>query len=150
MSVLDILTGEFLAELPDDPEAAFEMVLRRAESYDNDAIEQVDLSERNDLYNVETAQHTAMNTIIAVAKRYRIEPFAAMVVPPRKGFDSEQFTEFKVEVEHYAAQLALDNSIRSKHDDRTGLEGSHSRARSPNQDADRWGRHPGTSARCAA
>jgi hypothetical protein len=39
-----------------------------------------------------------------------------MVVPPRKGFGSEDFTEFKVDLDHYAAQLLLDNSIRSKRD----------------------------------
>ncbi|MGE5514229.1 MAG: hypothetical protein ACM31D_00250 [Bacteroidota bacterium] len=116
MSVLDILTEEFLAELPDDPQVAFGMVLRRAETYVTEALQAVDDSERSSWYAYETAQHTAMNTIIAVAKRYEVQPFASMVVPPRKGFDAEQFTEFKVDLDHYAAQLLLDNSIRNKRD----------------------------------
>lgn len=116
MSVMDILTEEFLAELPDDPQAAFGMVLRRADTYVAEALQATDDSEGRDWYGYETAQHTAMNTIIAVAKRYGIKPFASMVVPPRKGFGTEQFTEFKVELDHYAAQLLLDNSIRSKRD----------------------------------
>jgi len=116
MSVMKILTEEFLAELPDDSEAAFDMVLRRADAYVAEALRHVDENERNSWYAYETAQHTAMNTIIAVAKRYGIQPFASMIVPPRKGFGSEEFTEFKVDVDHCAAQLMLDNSVRSKRD----------------------------------
>jgi hypothetical protein len=113
---MEILTDEFLAELPDDPQAAFGMVLRRADAYVAEALRAVDDSENNSWYTYETAQHTAMNTIIAVAKRYEIQPFAGMVVPPRKGFGSADFTEFKVDLDHYAAQLVLDNSIRNKRD----------------------------------
>lgn len=117
MSVMDILTAEFLAELPDDPHAAFGMVLRRAYAYLAEALQAIDETENdNGWHAYETAQHTAMNTIIAVAKRYEIQPFASMVVPPRKGFGSEHFTEFKVDLDHYAAQLLLDNSIRGKRD----------------------------------
>jgi hypothetical protein len=116
MSVMEILTEEFLAELPDDPQAAFGMVLRRADAYVAEAVQAFAETENSNWYSCETAQHTAMNTIIAVAKRYEIQPFASMVVPLRKGFESEQFTEFKVDLDHYAAQLVLDNSIRSKRD----------------------------------
>jgi hypothetical protein len=116
MSVMEILTEEFLAELPDDPRAAFGMVLRRADGYVAEAHQAVDENESSSWHTYETAQHTAMNTIIAVAKRYEIQPFASMVVPPRKGFGSEHFTEFRVDLDHYAAQLVLDNSIRSKRD----------------------------------
>jgi hypothetical protein len=116
MSVMEILTEEFLAELPDDSQAAFGMVLRRADNYVSEALQAVDATENSSWQGYETAQHEAMNTIIAVAKRYEIEPFASMTVPQRKGFGSEQFTEFKVDLDHYAAQLLLDNSIRGKRD----------------------------------
>jgi len=116
MSVLEILTEEFLAELPDDPQMAFGMVLRRADAYLAGVSQAVDWSESSSRYEHTTAQHTAMNTIIAVAKRYGIQPFASMAVPARKRFDSESFVEFKVDLDHYAAQLLLDNSIRSKRD----------------------------------
>lgn len=112
---MQILTEEFLAELPDDAQAAFGMVLRRVDAYLAEALNAVDDS-GNNWYTYEAAQHTAMNTIIAVAKRYEIQPFASMIVPARKGFGSEQFTEFKVDLDHYAAQLLLDNSIRNKRD----------------------------------
>jgi hypothetical protein len=113
---MEILTEEFLAELPDDPRVAFGMVFRRAEDYIARALGSVDESESSSWYAYETAQHTAMNTIIAVARQYEIEPFASMAVPPRKGFKSDQFDEFKVDLDHYAAQLVLDNSIRNKRD----------------------------------
>ncbi len=116
MGVMEILTEEFLAELPDDPRTAFGMVLRRADAYLAEALKAIDDTVEGSWYVYETAQHTVMNTIIAVAKRYEIQPFASMVVPPRKGFGSERFTEFKVDLDHYAAQLVLDNSIRSKRD----------------------------------
>lgn len=116
MSVMDILTEEFLAELPDDPRAAFGMVLRRAEDYLAEARQAVDENEHGSWNTYETAQHTAMNTIIAVAKHYEIEPFSSMGVPPRTNFSFTDFIEFKVDLDHYAAQLLLDNSIRSKRD----------------------------------
>ncbi|THD47642.1 MAG: hypothetical protein E7774_04375 [Bradyrhizobium sp.] len=104
-----------MAELPDDSRAAFGMVLRRADTY----VDEVVRGSSDDYagaYACDTARHTAVNTIIASAKRYEIEPFASMTLPPRKGFDFEKFIEFKVDLDHYAAQLALDNSIRSKRD----------------------------------
>ncbi|SME99476.1 hypothetical protein SAMN06265365_11476 [Tistlia consotensis] len=116
MSVTEILTEEFLAELPDDSRAAFGMVLRRADTYLAEALQAVDETENSSWYVYETAQHTAMNTIIAVAKRYAIRPFADMAVPPRRGFGAQDFAEFKVDLDHYTAQLLLDNSIRSKRD----------------------------------
>jgi len=116
MSVMEILTDDFLAELPDDPQAAFGMLLRRSDVYLAKALQAVDEDDGNSWHAYVTAQHTAMNTIIAAAKRYAIEPFASMVVPSRKGFGSEDFIEFKVDLDHYAAQLILDSSIRSKRD----------------------------------
>jgi len=92
------------------------MVLRRAETYVAEALQEVDDNERSSWYNYETAQHTAMNTIIAAAKTYEIEPFSQMIVPQRKNFGSDQFNDFKVDLDHYTAQLLLDNSIRSKRD----------------------------------
>lgn len=116
MSVYDILTEDFLAELPDDPRVAFGMVLRKADSYVKQALMAVDDHEPGSWYSYETAQHTAMNTIIAAARRYDVEPFSGMSVPTRQGFQSSSFDEFKVELDHYAAQLVIDNSIRRKRD----------------------------------
>ncbi len=116
MSVLAILDDDFLAEMPEDNHVAFGMVLRRADAYLTDALTKVDESEQSSWYGYETAQHTAMNTIIAVARRFEIEPFASMAVPRRKGFSSEKFAEFKVDLDHYTAQLLSDNSIRTKRD----------------------------------
>lgn len=110
---MEILTEDFLAELPDDPRTAFGMVLRRVELYLTHALNNAD---QNNWHVYVEAQHTAMNTVIAVAKRYEIQPFASMVVPQRDDFGSRDFDEFKVELDHYAAQLLLDNSIRSKRD----------------------------------
>jgi hypothetical protein len=103
MSVMAILTDEFLRELPDDPRVAFGLVLRRAEAYLADAERAADETHGNGWHDYVTAQHTAMNTIIAVAKHYDIQPFATMIIPRRKGFDSETFDEFKVDLDHYTA-----------------------------------------------
>jgi hypothetical protein len=69
MSVSAILDDDFLAELPEDNHLAFAMVIRRAEAYLTDALTKVDDSEQSSWYAYETAQHTVMNTIMAVARR---------------------------------------------------------------------------------
>jgi hypothetical protein len=114
MSVMEILTEEFLAELPEDPQVAFGMVIRRVDGFLAQALERAESD--NVWGHYEDAKYTAMNTLVAVARRFGIEPFASMQVPQRRQFGYEDFDDFKCDLDHYAAQLVLDNSMRAKRD----------------------------------
>jgi hypothetical protein len=49
-----------------------------------------------------------MSTVIAAARSLRIEAFASMDAPLRKGFDSEVFEQFLYDAQFYATQLMLE------------------------------------------
>jgi len=89
VSVFEILTREFLDELPlTEPEVAFPMIVRRAfEHVSRAAPGSRDSDEaRWEIYR--DTQHTAMNAIVGAARRLGVEPFASMDVPRRSGFNA--------------------------------------------------------------
>jgi len=114
MSIFEILSAEFLAELSDDPREAFSMIVGRATEYLSERLKQVDDNERSSWHEYENAQHTVMNVIIASAKRLNVEPFASMEVPQRDNFGSRDFVQFQSDLDHFVTQLVLDNSIRTR------------------------------------
>lgn len=116
MSLFDILRPGFVDDLPEDARLAFSEIVREATSYLAKKRDQVDESERSSWHIYETAEHTAMNVIIASAKRLSIEPFSQMEVPLRNNFSSSDYEQFKCDLDHYLTQLVLDNSIRARSD----------------------------------
>lgn len=117
MGVLNILTDDFLASLPDeDPSASFMMIIRRCEEYLAQCLTLIDDNESGSWYSYNTEEYTVMRTIISAAQRLQIEPFSNTEVPSRKKFDSEIFSEFKHEIDHYLTQFVLDRAIREKRD----------------------------------
>jgi hypothetical protein len=88
-----------------DPEAAFPMIVRRAFEHVTGALPRGD-----------NAQHTAMNAIVAAAKRLDIKPFASMEVPRRSDFNAQEFTNFRADLDHYVTQTLLDTGIRARRD----------------------------------
>lgn len=114
MSAFDILSSEFVDELPEEPRLAFAKIVERATSYLATQRSLVDETERSSWAVYETAEHTAMNVIIASAKRLAIDPFDRMQVPVRTQFSSADYEQFKCDLDHYLTQLLLDNSIRTR------------------------------------
>lgn len=116
MSAVEILTPDFLNDLPEDDRLAFSMIVQRAMEFVQIALSRVDESERSSWEEYRTAEYTAMNVIVASAKRLEIEPFASLTMPRRKQFDDDDFVQFRADLDHYVTQMLLDNGIRSRHD----------------------------------
>lgn len=116
MYIFDFITQDEVDELPDDdPNSAFVAFVR---------IAQRRLSERIKMYEgvedgwreVNEAQQSFMNIVVAAAKRFEIEPFLSMEVPTVKNFTSEDDRQFRADLDHYITQLILDNSSRARRD----------------------------------
>jgi len=116
MSLFEILSHEFVDNLPEDPRLAFSKIVQEATAYLARKRNEVDESESASWYVYETAEHSAMNVIIASAKRLGVAPFDTMEVPIRTRFGTSDFAQFKSDLDHYLIQMLLDNSIRARVD----------------------------------
>jgi len=116
MGVLSILTEEFLESLPDDdPAKSFTMIVRRCEEYLADRYDEAEQGgDSGDWQGYQTEQYTVMRTLISAAQRLEITPFSEMDVPVRRDFRSDDFNDFKHDVDHYLAQFVLDRAFREK------------------------------------
>jgi hypothetical protein len=119
MDFFDFITQDEIEDLPhDDPRAAFVAFTRIAHRRLGERLAALDRE-----YDSEPAWRLGneakqgfMNVVIAVAKKYQIEPFAAMQVPKLKNFDPDEHTQLRADLDHYITQLVLDNSSRSRRD----------------------------------
>jgi hypothetical protein len=117
MSVFEIITSELLDEIAElESQAAFTMIARRALAYVSRALGKVDDNEQASWAIYEDAQHTAMNAIIAAAKRLDVTPFDEMQVPRRREFGSRDFVDFQADLDHYLTQILLDSGLRDRRD----------------------------------
>jgi hypothetical protein len=116
MSLFEILNHDFVDDLPEDPRLAFSKIVQEVNAYLARKRSEVDETESASWYVYETAEHSAMNVIIASAKRLGIAPFDTLEVPIRTRFATNDFAQFKTDLDHYLVQMLLDNSIRSRID----------------------------------
>jgi hypothetical protein len=116
VSVFEIFPPEFVDELPLlEPETAFAMIVRRG--FEHVARNMPGNRDDEDSWEAyRDAQHTAMNAIIASAKRLEIEPFASMEVPQRSDFDARNYINFKADLDHHITQTLIDSGIRQRRD----------------------------------
>jgi hypothetical protein len=118
MDFFDFITQDEIDDLPhDDARAAFVAFTRIAHRRLGDRLKELDKNQDGDGWRESNeAKQGFMNVVIAAAKKYQIEPFAAMDVPKRKNFDSDEYTQLRADLDHYITQLVLDNSSRSRRD----------------------------------
>lgn len=124
MGALDILTTEFLAELPDDPQMAFVKLIGYVDHYIDQAMREDYASIYGTMARllgkpsrVAAAQRSAISAVRALAKRFGIEPFASLAQPPLRNEDfSTYYFQFKAELDDYVLQFALNNRIGDKRD----------------------------------
>lgn len=114
MSIYRFITPDELSDLPDDPALAFAEFAFIADKRLSELSGHMDLSEQNEWRVLEELQHNFVNVVIAVAKRFEIEPFTAMEVPQLDKFKETAFKQFKSDLDHYLTQLALDSVIRGR------------------------------------
>ncbi|MET4208920.1 hypothetical protein [Bradyrhizobium sp. LA2.1] len=116
MMIFDFITQDEMDDLPDDdPQEAFtqfvEITRRRLAEYLTTLSE-----DENDWHKRTEAQHGFMNVVVAAAKRFEIQPLAALSVPRATKFDSDVYREFRSDLDHYLTQILLNNSARAKRD----------------------------------
>ena len=115
MNVFDLVTLEELADLPEDPQAAFLEIVRLAQN----RLKEKERTIADDQYGwqeLNDGRHSFMNVVVAAGKRFGIEPFLSMQVPQVSSFDDSSYRQFMADLEHYIVQMLIDNSIRSKRD----------------------------------
>ncbi|UTW50520.1 hypothetical protein KFF05_11190 [bacterium SCSIO 12827] len=112
--MLDFITEEQLSEAPDDPALAFTQLVGHAQKRLDDHLNAADEMQSGGMYK--EAQYGFMNVIIALAKAYKINPFATMDVPRHQHFQDRDYDQFKADLDHYITQLLVANSIKAKSD----------------------------------
>ena len=116
MHVFDFIKPEEIDDLPDDdPQAAFVTFVRIAQQRLGEHIKQFEGVE-DGWREINEAQQSFMNIVVAAGKRFGIEPFAAMEVPTVKNFSHEDDRQFRADLDHYITQLVLANSSRARRD----------------------------------
>ncbi len=117
MNIFDFITQDEIDDLPDDdPQAAFVRFVRIAQRRLGERTTQLDAQDQSGWEELNEARLGFMNVVIAAAKKYEIEPFAALSVPRLKTFGTDEHRQFKADLDHYLTQLLLDNSSRAKRD----------------------------------
>jgi len=116
MNIFDLLEQDEIDGAPEDPATAFTELVGRAQrrlSLRTNALQDEDqISYRI----IEDAQYGFMNVVIALAKAYKIEPFASLEVPRYENFDFDVHRQFKADLDHYMTQLLVNNSIKARRD----------------------------------
>lgn len=117
MNIFDFITQDEIDDLPDnDPQAAFVQFVRIAQRRLGESTEPFNPNDEYDWEQINEARLGFMNVVVAAAKKYEIQPFAAMPIPRLKTFGRDEHRQFKADLDHYLTQLLLDNSSRAKRD----------------------------------
>ena len=117
MNIFDFITQDEIDELPEDPALAFVAFVRHAQRRLTDRSQQLDANNEQDWHLLEEARYGFTNVVVAAAKRFGIEPFVSFSVPRLDQFKkSDDYRQFKADLDYYMTQLLLDNSIRGKRD----------------------------------
>ncbi|MCG5237398.1 hypothetical protein [Xanthobacter oligotrophicus] len=116
MNFFDFITQDELDELPDDPEAAFVLFASLAQGRLAERQRGLDLNDSSDWELLNEARHGFMNVVVAVGRRFGIEPFCSMEMPKIADFGTKEHQQFKADLDFYIAQIAVGNSMRGKRD----------------------------------
>jgi hypothetical protein len=116
MDIFDVFPGDELSDLPEDPQAAFMEIARRAERVLRERVSKLSSRDEEEWRLISAERHGFLNLVVAAGKRLGIGPFLEYEVPKTDSFRDIDFDEFKAELDHYVTQMALDNSIRARRD----------------------------------
>lgn len=116
MSILNLVSQDQLDDLDDDPQVAFMQICNHAQRSFADQTRDFDLDDQNQWHAREDLRRSFMNTIVASAKRFAIEPFASTQVPRASEWKSGDYLQFQEDLDHYITQIVIENSYRSRRD----------------------------------
>lgn len=116
MNIFDFITQDELDELPEHESDAFVEFVRHAQRRFDAKADKLDGQEEHSWHRLQDLRHSFMNVVMAAAKKYDIAPFAKQDMPFVEGFKSEEYEQFKADLDHYITQMILDTSSRNKRD----------------------------------
>lgn len=116
MNFFDFIKQEELDDAPEDPALAFTYLVTIAQRRLSEETKSLNGEDQYSYQVLEEARHGFMNVVIALAKVYKVEPFASLEVPRHQEFGSGVHRQFKLDLDHYMTQLLVSNSIRGRQD----------------------------------
>jgi hypothetical protein len=116
MQLFDFITQDELDDLPEDPQLAFVEFARIAQRRLSDYHRDLQPHDDSEWEMLNEARYGFMNVVVAAAKRYGVEPFTSLDLPTIANFGSNEYRQFKADVDHYVTQLVVGNAIRGKRD----------------------------------
>lgn len=115
MAVQDFITSDEIEAAPEDPAMAFAELVGIAEKRLTDLCKPfLGSNEEADWNYIQDYRHGFENVVIGLARSFKIEPFASRDVPRRSNFGSDDYQEFRSELDHYLTQLLVDNTLRNR------------------------------------
>ena len=117
MSILKFLTQDELDSLSDAPRNAFMELINFAQGSLDEQLSRYDPNDEYGREERDDLRYSFMNTVVAAAKNYGIEPFKSMEVPRYTDWRKQgDFFQFKSDLDHFITQLVLDNKYESRKD----------------------------------
>jgi hypothetical protein len=119
MNIFDIFSQDQLDQLPLENELAFLAWVRRAREILDERTNRLSDQDENGWRLIQAERYSFVNLIVAIGKRYGIQPFRNYEIPFLSDFDQNDYGNFSSELDHYVAQIVVDETIRKS---RQGVE----------------------------
>lgn len=116
MSFFNFIDPEALDGVSSDNRIAFMELANIATRKLHEQTKDLDDDNQYQWREIEDLRFSCRNVLLALAKRYEVEPFASMDVPAYDPNGSSNWKAFQFDLDHYITQIAVDNSIRNKAD----------------------------------
>jgi hypothetical protein len=114
MSIWAFLTQAEIDDAPDGEEG-FAQLVRVAQERLDQRLSQFDREDNSGWNRVAESEMMFSRTVLNLGKGYGIEPFASMQIP-REGYNTNEYTEFRHELDDAVAHLVLTNAINLRRD----------------------------------
>ena len=114
MNFYDFITADELDGLPEDYRPAFAEFVRIASGRLRDWTREIDRQDEQGWSQLEEAWYGFQNATLGAARRWEIEPFASMEMPKIQDYRENGYRQFRFDLDHYIAQIAIDTSWRRR------------------------------------
>lgn len=114
MSIFNFVSQEEIDDLDEDPRIAFKQLASAALKTLDERSANIDTREESEWRVLNELRFSCMNIILAAASRFEITAFDEIVKPQLRNFNDADWFEFRHDVDHYVAQIALDIATRNR------------------------------------
>jgi hypothetical protein len=114
MEFFDFFKPEELEDLPEDNQAAFIQLVRIAQTRLKDQLRDLGPRDQDNWEEHDNAQYGFQNVVLAMARKFEIEPFASLQMPSIQDHDQKGYRQFRHDLTHYIAQIMLTLADRER------------------------------------